>query len=236
MLPKLNDIPKYEIEVPSTGKKHRFRPFLVKEEKVLLLALESDDGGAILGALVDTLDSCIEDINTRSLTSFDIEYLFLKVRAKSVGETSKIMLECSECKEHNEYMVNFDELKMDVPKLDPIIVLDDNISIEMQWPSWEQIQSIVTGNTENLKGMDYIFMLLRAALKTVMTEDERIDLKDVSPEEINDFIDSMNTTQLNMIKDYVEAMPSLKEDVKFDCVKCGHHNAREIRGLQSFFS
>ena len=235
MLPKLNDVPKYEIDIPSTGEIKRFRPFLVKEEKILLLALESENANEILTGIVDTIDACVQDIDTEKLTAFDVEYLFMKVRAKSVGETAHIKINCESCQEPNDYEVNIEQLRMDVPKLDPVIKLDDNISIEMQWPSWKDLQATVKDG-DDMNGMDYIFALLRAALKSVNTEDERIDLRDVSADEIDAFIDSMNTTQLNMIREYVDKMPALSEQVKFECVKCGHKNDREIRGLQSFFS
>lgn len=235
MLPKLNDVPKYEIEIPSTGDTKKFRPFLVKEEKILLLAMESENATEMLAAIVDTIGACVQDIDTEKLTAFDVEFLFMKVRAKSVGETAQIKINCSECEEPNDYEVNIDQLKMDVPDLDPIIKLDENISIEMQWPSWKDLQTIMANAGESNE-VAYMFALLRAALKSVMTEDERIDLRDTSADEIDEFVDSMNTAQLNMIREYVDKMPALTEQVKFKCENCSHENDREIRGLQSFFS
>ena len=102
-LPKLNDAPKYEIAVPSTGQKVRYRPYLVKEEKVLMLAMESQDQRSALNAIVDTIESCVQDdLNTKDLTTFDVEYLFTQIRSKSVGETAKIGVTCTHCDQQNE--------------------------------------------------------------------------------------------------------------------------------------
>ena len=112
-LPKLNDVPKYEITIPSTDKKVYFRPFLVKEQKVLLIALESQDEKQILQAVVDTIKACIyEDIEIDKLAIFDLEYIFLQIRGKSVGETADLIMKCRECNHENKVKVDLEEIKI----------------------------------------------------------------------------------------------------------------------------
>ena len=136
-LPKLNDAPKYEIAVPSTGQKVRYRPYLVKEEKVLMLAMESQDQRSALNAIVDTIESCVQDdLNTKDLTTFDVEYLFTQIRSKSVGETAKIGVTCTHCDQQNEIEIKLDDIKVGNPDgLETNIELTDNITLLMRWPS-----------------------------------------------------------------------------------------------------
>ena len=139
-LPKLNNVPKYKITVPSTNQEITFRPFLVKEEKILLIALESQDPKQIADAITDTVTSCIfEEINKKDLKSYDIEFLFLKIRAKSVGETSKLVFKCESCETENEVSVNIDDIKLEVKQTDNVVKITDNIHVEMKHPTFESI-------------------------------------------------------------------------------------------------
>src|SRR6056300_818118 len=116
-LPKLNETPKYEVEIPSTGKTVRFRPYLVKEEKVLMMAFESGDQKAALRAIVDTIEACIVDkIDATNLATFDVEYLFTQIRSKSVGESSTLMIKCKECEKQNEYKFDVSQVNVNVEK------------------------------------------------------------------------------------------------------------------------
>ena len=111
-LPVLNDTPKYELKIPSTGKKIKFRPYLVKEEKVLMMAAESGDGVQMMSAIMDTIQSCVQSqTKVENLTTFDIEYLFIKLRSKSVGESSTINLSCESCKEPNEHVIDLESIE-----------------------------------------------------------------------------------------------------------------------------
>ena len=112
-LPQLkNDVPKYEMTVPSTGQKVKYRPFLVKEQKVLLVAFESQDNRQILNSMLDCLSSCVPDVKLTDLATFDVDYMFTQVRSKSVGETSTVMHACKECNEENEVKIRLDEIKV----------------------------------------------------------------------------------------------------------------------------
>ena len=232
-LPKINGTPKYNMVVPSTQQAVRFRPFLVKEEKVLMIAMESNDNIQMLNAIVDTLDACIENgINKESLATFDVEYMFTKLRSKSVGETSTVGVNCEECKEQNEVKIDLDSLVMKVPKLDTFLEIDENISIEMKWPSFLDLVKIVP---ESSNTTDQVFSILRSCLSAIHTGDERIDLNDETAEEIQEFIESMNREQFDKLQKFVESMPALSHDVKFECVECKHNNNIKLQGMQSFF-
>jgi hypothetical protein len=230
-LPNLNSEPKFRITIPSTGKQTRFRPFLVKEEKVLLLAMESKDERLIIDAVADTIISCIEEpVDKGKLTSFDLEFLFTKIRAKSVGEVAKVGVECSECKEQNQVDISVDDIKMPVQKTDMRIDITDEFSLEMKWPTLNDIMSISTDDkTENILSM------LRVAMVALHSPSERIEFSEYSDSEIEKFIESMNTTQFAKIRNFMDSIPSLKHDVEFDCTACGHHNMRKLEGMQSFF-
>ena len=234
-LPKLNDTPKYSMTVPSTGQEVRFRPFLVKEEKVMLIALESEDQKQQLNSIVDTLKACIEDeVNFNTLTTFDVELMFNKLRAKSVGETAKVGIKCSnkECEVDNEVVINVDSMDIEIPEVSNIIELDDNISIEMTWPSWN---SVMDTATSKMTESEQMFNVLNNCLVAVISNDERIDLKNESKKEIANFVDSMNSEQFAKVRKYVEAMPSLKHPVEFNCSICEHETKTVLEGIQNFF-
>lgn len=232
-LPKLNSSPKYELTIPSTGKTARFRPFLVKEEKSLMIAMESGNQRDALNGLVDTILACTEDnINTNSLTTFDIEYIFLQLRAKSVGESARVGLKCKSCETSNEITILLDDIKVNMPDVNKNIKLDDNISIEVDWPTFNQLISfdMETANTET------VFTMIANCIKTIYSGDERISASDASKEELKEFIESMNTSQFNQIKDFVDAIPRLTHEVNFDCKKCTESNSVTVEGVESFLS
>jgi len=138
-LPKLNATPKHEMVVPSTGKTVMFRPYLVKEEKILLMAFETKDEKTAMQAMLDTIDACCEGDYVKSkLTTFDIEYMFTQIRGKSVGESVDVKLICKKCETKNDMNINLSELKIDVPQdVNNIIEVTDTISIELQYPPFK---------------------------------------------------------------------------------------------------
>ena len=228
-LPKLNETPKYELNLPSTGQKIKFRPYLVKEEKVLMLAAETKDTAQIMSAIMDTIQACVQTpLNLSKLTTFDIEYLFIKLRSKSVGEVSNINLACKSCKEPNEYTVDLESIECVGGTKSKIIELDDKISVQMKYPSYEDIDF---NEDESSLG----FKLLASSIEAVITDDERISLEDETPESIREFLESMTKDQFDKLSDFLLDMPQVKHEVKFDCTKCGNHNQVELKGIQSFF-
>ena len=176
-LPKLNDKPKYELVIPSTQKKVKFRPYLVKEEKVLMLAMESQDQIQIFEAIADTIEACVDgDIDKNALTTFDIEYMFVKIRTKSVGENIKLTPKCEECEEENEINIGLDEIIINIPEENHIIKISDDINIKMRWPSFLSVLSddVVNDKSET----EQTFKMISKCIESVMTEDENMMFKD----------------------------------------------------------
>jgi hypothetical protein len=231
-LPKLNDTPKFNVTIPSTNQKVRFRPYLVKEEKVLMMAIESGDSRAALAAVVDTIDACIlEDINIRKLSTFDVEYLFTQIRSKSAGENVNIGLKCKSCDHVNEIQIPLDLIKIKVPKVQKLHELTDNISIELRYPPYKILLDMDLENTSS----EQSFALAAKCIEAIIHDDERISCDDTSDEEMIEFLESMTKEQFETVSNFIETMPKLQHDVKFDCVSCQKKNNIKIEGIQSFF-
>jgi len=236
-LPKLNDQPKYELIIPSTKKKIRFRPFLVKEEKVLLLAMESKDETQILSSIVDTIEACAEgELNTSKLTTFDIEFMFTQLRSRSVGENVKLSLACGQCEESNEVSIPIDNInvKGNMSLEGSVIELNSDISLELQWPTYNSVVN-ESKTTSGKSSSESTFDMIKMCIKTVVTDEERIVFAGESKVDQDNFINSMNTSDLNAIKEYMEDMPTLKHDVKFVCHSCNKDNEMTLSGMQDFF-
>jgi DNA-directed RNA polymerase subunit RPC12/RpoP len=232
-LPKLNDLPSYSLTIPSSKRKVNFRPFLVKEQKILLMAMESQDNDQILQAISDTLKSCIEEeLTDRELATFDIEYLFTQIRSKSVGETTKLNLMCSECKTNNEVIINLSEISVELT-LDTVIKLNDNYSLEMRYPSYYDVSKIEAKNNSTT---DEIMQLSKLCLSKILTEDEQIDVQDESDEEIQSFMESLTTDQFDKIVNFVMNLPKLTKNVNYTCSECDKENEILVEGLQNFLS
>ena len=232
-LPKLNDAPKYDVVIPSTKQEIRFRPFLVKEQKILLMALETKDQKSILNAITDTLKSCIVDeINVSRLTSFDVEYLFTQIRAKSVGESTKIGFLCTKCETENEITVKLDDIKIDVPKKKMSVAINDQYTIDMKYPTY---MSMLNENIDSESGVDQIYNTLILCLDKLRTDDEIIEFANESKEEITSFIEQLSTTQFEKILEFINDIPSLRHELTFDCTSCGHKNKAVLEGINDFF-
>ena len=233
-LPKLNDSPSYTLEVPSTGQTITYRPYLVKEEKVLMIAFESGDQKQALRAISDTLKACIvEDIALGELTTFDVEYMFLQIRGKSVGETAKVSVKCQECSKEHPTEINLEEIKVNVPDISKTIQLTDNIAVELDWPSYASLSEL---DLSEDAGTEEMFKIMSKCFKSINTDEERIDIKDVNAKELEDFIESMSSVQFAKIQEFVEAMPRLKHDIEFTCGSCQHENKVTVEGLTGFLS
>lgn len=232
-LPKLNDNPQYQVAIPSTGQVVNYRPYLVKEEKVLMLAMESNDEKHMFNALVNTIEACVdEQIDKKSLTTFDIEYLFTQIRSKSVGESSTLNLKCTECGELTEVSVNLEQIKVDIPEVNDTIQLTDDVSIKMRWPTY---MTILDADTKGKSDTEQTFEMILGCIESVMTEDENIVMADESKMDQLAFIESLNTKQFGQIRDFMQEMPAMKHDVNYDCASCGHHNELQLKGMSDFF-
>lgn len=232
-LPKLNSAPSYKAKIPSTGEMITYRPYLVKEEKVLMIAFETGDQKQALRAVVDTLQACVtEPIVMSNLTTFDIEYLFTQIRSKSVGEVSTIGLKCSSCEAKNEVEVIISDIEVTVPSVDKVIELTPNISVEMQYPSYTSVIDMNLEGNETELG----FAMLTKCIAAILTEDERIDTKDVPEKEVVEFIEEMTTDQFKKVSAFLQEMPSLQKTIEFVCTSCGETNSQTIKGINDFLS
>ena len=235
-LPKLNDMPKYSVTVPSLNKEIRIRPFVVKEEKILLIAMESQDPKQIAEAIMDTIVSCAEDpIDKHKLTSYDVEYLFMQIRSKSVGETSNVVLTCKSCSEDNPVAINISDIKINTTVPNNKIQLTNDIMVEMKTPSYLQVAKNEKIVSEKSNLMDRIFGVIIESIDSVNTAEERISFKDIPVSEATEFLESMSSDQFTKLREYMESQPMLKHDVKFTCEKCGTENNYNLEGLQDFF-
>ena len=233
-LPKLNATPKHELVIPSTKKTIMFRPYLVKEEKILLMAFESQDEKTAMKAMLDTIDACVQGDYTKSkLTTFDIEYMFTQIRGKSVGESIDVNLICTECEGKTQKNINLSDISVDVPKVNNLIQLTDDISVEMRYPPFKVF---IDNFKENVQETEFGFTVIRECISAVINGEERIDINEVPSKDVEDFVDSMNNQQLQNISKFVETIPSLKKDIEFDCSHCGHHNEITLEGIQDFFT
>lgn len=232
-LPKLNDNPKYDLVIPSMNKKVRYRPYLVKEEKVMLMAMESQDNQAMMNSIVDTIVACVDDdIDRKKLAMFDVEYMFLKIRSKSVGETSTVGIKCTSCDTQNDVTIDISAMEIEVPAVNKTIQVTPEIAIEMKWPTYEDIVKI--GSTGN-KLTKNLFSIIEKSIEAIVTENERILAKDVTDKELEEFVESMTKEQLDMLGDFVSKMPRLNKDVHFDCTSCKEHNHVKLEGMTDFF-
>ena len=237
-LPKIAT-PTYELELPSTGETIKYRPFLVKEEKLLVLALESEDTKQITNAIKAVLKSCIQTkgIKVETLPTFDIEYLFLNIRGKSVGEEIEVNVICPDDEETQvPVSINIDQIQIQVTDdHDNKIQLDDNLMMEMRYPSLEQfIKSNFDFGDDNQ--MDQSFKLIGSCIDKIYTEEEVWAAADCTKKEVNDFLDSMNSSQFKGIEKFFETMPKLSHTITVTNPVTQVENEVVIEGLASFFA
>ena len=235
-LPKLN-VPVYEAILPSTEKVIKYRPFLVKEEKLLLTAQESGDD-AVLPAVKQIIKNCVQgEVDVDNMPLFDIEYLFLRLRAKSVGEEVTLGLKPWGCPQNNgelcnlstEVAINLEDVKViKDEKHTSKIMLDDKIGIMMKYPNISQVG--IKGSDSEM-GMN----IIKSCIKMIFTEKETYESDSFEDKELDEFIDSLNTKQIEKIRDFFNSMPTLKHTVKYKCKTCNEEKETTVQGLNSFF-
>lgn len=242
MLPKI-DVPIYTVKLLSTGKPVRFRPFTVKEEKLFLMTNETDDVKAILETTKQVLNNCIlDEVDIENLPMFDIENIFLNIRARSVGEIIKLNYKCNNIvtdeKGENSKCDNLVNIELNVLEIKPEensqhdkkIVISENVGIVMKYPSFKLFENVNLSDDPNsiietaLKCIDYIY-----------DKDNIYYSKDIPKQELDEFIDSLQTKDLEKIKKFFETMPKLKKQVHFKCKKCEYEENINVEGIESFF-
>lgn len=231
-LPTLNAA-KYRTIIPSLGKEVEYRPYLVKEEKILMIAMESKDQGQILRALKDVIKACVfDDIDVNKLAMFDLEALFLKLRGKSVGETTEIKIKCAHCEAENAQLINFEEINMPVVQSkNNVIALTDDVGVTLGYPSVGGLEK----QDQKASQVDQAMNMIVECIESIYDATSVYSAKDEGIKAVKDFVDSLNSAQFKKLTAYFEEMPAVTYDMKFNCISCGKENEMELRGFDNFF-
>jgi len=229
--------PLYNVTIPSTKQEVQFRPFLVKEEKALLLAQQSEDSKVMVNTLKSIISGCIQaDINIDNLAIFDFEYLFTQIRAKSVGEIVELLFLCDTCDDEKAKA----PVKMDISKFEVKfpenhsnkIELFDDVGVVMKYPSIDTIEKIDEATNGNI---DSIFDVVAGCIDYVYNNEEVFHTKDQTKEEVLEFLESLTQQQFSKIEAYFDVMPKMSQKIEYDCPVCAKHHDKVLEGLQSFF-
>ena len=238
-LPKIAT-PSYELELPSTGKTIQYRPFLVKEEKLLVIALESEDTKQITNAIKAVIKSCVltKGVKVEALPTFDIEFLFLNIRGKSVGEDIEVNLICPDDeKTEVKVNINLDDIKVQKPEgHSNKVKLDESLMMELKYPSLNEfIKNNFDPNDRTKNPMEQSFDLVGSCINKIYSEDEVWVAANCSKKEITEFLDSMNSNQFKEIENFFQTMPKLSHTVKVYNPKTKVESDVLLEGLASFF-
>jgi len=229
--------PTYELIVPSTKQVVKFRPFLVKEEKSLLIAQQSENETTMLDTLTEVIKSCtMNKLDVSKLAVFDIEYIFIQLRARSVGEVSELIFSCLQCNDPKGKMpVNIDLTKLEVelsPEHTNVINLFDDVGIKMKYPGLKTLNTI-----KNLDANDVtaVFSVVVDCIDSIFDSDNVYAASEQTREELESFINNLTNEQFQKIQKFFDTMPKLEKKIEFDCPVCKHHHTHMLQGLDSFF-
>lgn len=221
--------PEYVETIPSMKKEVKISPFRVIDEKNLMIASNSENPVDLANAIESVVDNCVDGVKIDELAPFDIEYLFLKLRSISVGESSDLALKCSECDETNEVNIDLKDIAIkESPEHSPIIKITPELGFEMKYLKLKE--SIGFGGTE-----EEIFAMVASSVKTVFYGDETITIDQSNLKDLEDIVSDLTSKDFEKITDFFDTMPKLSETIDYTCTKCGHQNEVVIEGLQSFF-
>lgn len=241
MLPKI-DVPIYSVQLVSTKKPVKFRPFTVKEEKLFLMAMESKDTETTINTVKQVINNCVlDDIDINSLPIFDLEYIFLNLRAKSVGEDVKLRYKCNhevEKEGKTEPCNNVVEFEFNLTDIKPIfkenhnkrIEITEKLGIMMKYPSFEMLE-----NYKDKSEMETIVDLILNCIDFIYDGDDIFYAKDTTREELEEFIDSLQSKDLEKLKDFFDTMPKIGKELNFKCNKCDYEEKINVEGIESFF-
>jgi glutamyl/glutaminyl-tRNA synthetase len=238
-LPKINT-PTYELVLPSNGKKIKYRPFLVREEKILIMAMESEDMKQITDSIVQILGDCIltKDIKVESLATFDIEFLFLNVRAKSVGETVEVNITCPDDGETKvEMEIAIDDIKVQKTRGHKnIIKLDDELMLKLKYPSLDQFIESNFETSGQTSDVSQSLSMITSCVDVIYNEEESWEAADCTKKELDEFIEQLNTKQFKEVEKFFTTMPKLSHKIKVKNPNTGVESEVVLEGLASFFS
>ena len=235
-LPKLNT-PTYELEIPSTDEKIKFRPFLVKEEKILMMALETKDNAQIISAVKDIVSECtFNKLNISTMPMFDVEYIFLQIRSKSVGEVSKVQILCPDDKKtYTNVEIDLNEVKVQVEDGHTNkIELTDSMGIIMTYPN---IDSFTENGIQDINASNMLDVIGTCILQIYEDKGEKVyEAKDQTKKELVEFIEQLNTKQFQDVQKFFDTMPRLKHTIKVKNPKTKKTSDVTLSGLNDFFA
>ena len=231
-LPKINNV-LYDLELPSSGEVVEYRPFLVKEEKILLMALEGKDEKEMVKAIKQIITQCVatEKFNVNKLAIVDLEYLFLNIRGKAVGDVSTISFE-HECGEIIKLDVDLSKVEIVNNKnISDLVNLTEDIMIRLKPPSLDNVIGVANKNQ-----IDVVMEIVRECLVEIIQGKDVFSAQDHTKEELDEFLNSLNSGQFQKIQTYYESLPKMKQDIEYTCPKCGETKKETLEGLASFFA
>ena len=232
----LQTTPLYSLNIPSTGKEIKYRPFLVKDEKALLIAQQSEDLEVMISTLKQVIVSCVsDDIDVNALAIFDLEYIFSQIRAKSVGEYSDLVFTCGHCdNEKNKYNIKLDVSTLEVtknPEHTNKIPLFDNVGVMMKYPSLDILKKIDKGFDDPENVID----IITDCIDVIYTDTELFHAKEQTKKELKEFLENLTKEQFDKLESFFATMPKFQKLIEFDCPACGGHNKLMLEGVQNFF-
>lgn len=233
----INVTPTYTLTIPSTKKAFKYRPFLVKDEKALLIAQQSEDQTIMLDTLKEVILSCAkDDIDVNKLASFDIEYIFTQLRSVSVGEIVELIFQCDVCPEEDARAtvnLNLNKLRVDIPEGHTNkIPLFGDVGVMMKYPTIDVMKKLIESNDDDV---DQAFAIVAECIDFIYDSDEIFQAKDQKKEELTEFLNNLTAEQYESIQQFFRTIPTLRADVNYKCPKCGKDHDKYMEGLSSFF-
>ena len=220
--------PKFDETVPSLKKKVLITPFRVGDEKTLLVAAESKNTKQMMNAMKQVVSNCVEGVEIEDLASFDLEYLFLKLRAVSVGESAEIGVKCLECEKTNKIKVDVSEVKVDFdPSHKKEVKVSDDLMFIMKYPDVSKLEST--------NEVDTMMNVISESVDSVIYGDEAIKITDAEKEDLKDIINGLTTKQFAEVRAFFETMPKVKKEIEFACSECSKQNKVTLEGMADFF-
>lgn len=225
------EVPTYELNLPSTGKKVKYRPFLVKEHKVLLTMSEASED-EVIRIVNEIVDVCtFNKLDVKNLPHFDIEYIFMQLRAKSISEKVEVVITCVNCKENYDTSFSIDELKIEKDNdHNSKIMLTDSVGVEMRYPKFDSVVRVYESEKP-----EEVFNLVKKSIAGIFDKDQYWQAEEQTDEDLESFLNSLTKEQFDNIEKFFVSSPKIVQHIESDCPKCGHHNKSKIEGLQNFF-
>lgn len=233
----MNVMPTYTLTIPSTQKQIKYRPFVVKDQKALLIAQATEDVGVMLDTVKDVIKSCVvENIDVDKLASFDVEYIFSQLRAVSVGEMVDLIFKCDTCVDEKavaKVRIDLRELSVDTPQThDPKVPLFGDVGVVMKYPNLSTLKELEMASADDI---DVMFDVVVNCIDYIYNSEEVFYAKEQSREEMIQFVSNLTAEQFDKLEEFFRTMPRLRQYVKYNCPVCNKEHNKYMEGLSSFF-